>query len=450
MAVVMAFPASVLADSGSTLPQPALQGPPPNVLVILTDDQRESGTMQALRATRRLFEQGGMRYTRAYATTPNCCPSRASIFTGNYAHNHRVRRNIIGDAPQLNQESTVQRYLHDGGYRTAIYGKYLNNWDLSLSPPYFDDWAVFSQPNRYYNVNFNVNGSVRNIARYSNDFITGRALRFLQRAEEDDTQPWFLFLAPYAPHMPAIVEPKYRKIRVRPLLSSPGTDELDRIDKPFYVQVRSASLARAAAIRTRQLRSLRSVDDMVKKVFGTIEQLREPNTLAFFLSDNGYMWAEHGVIGKTLPYTESVKVPFFARWPGLVPAGVQDSRLVANIDIAPTILEAAGIQPDRGFPIDGQSLFSGVPRDRLLLEYWPEATGRPPVWASILTSSYQYVEYYGDDETTPIFSEYYDLASDPWQLSNVLGDQDYFNDPVIPDLSRRLIQDRSCAGAECP
>jgi arylsulfatase A-like enzyme len=447
----MSFPALALADPGSVLPQAAVQSSPPNVLIILTDDQRESGTMQALRATRQLFGQGGTRYTQAYATTPNCCPSRASIFTGNYAHNHRVKRNIIGDAPQLKQESTVQRYLQERGYHTGIYGKYLNNWDPALSPPHFDDWAVFSQPNRYYNVNFNVNGSIRNVRRYSNHFITGRALRFLRGTEvEDDARPWFLVLAPYAPHMPAVAEPKYRKIRVRPLASSPATEEFDRIDKPFYVQVRNASLGRAAAIRTRQLRSLRSVDDMVKKVFGTIEQLREPNTLAFFLSDNGYMWAEHGVIGKTLPYTESVKVPFYVRWPGLVPAGVEDSRLVANIDIAPTILEAAGIQPDPGFPIDGQSLFSGAPRDRLLLEYWPEATGRPPVWASTLTPAYQYVEYYLDDETTTIFSEYYDLATDPWQLSNVLGDQAYFNDPVIPDLSERLVQDRSCAGVACP
>jgi arylsulfatase A-like enzyme len=425
-------------------------GEPPNIVIILTDDQRESGTMQALPAVRRIFGRGGTRYTQAYATTPNCCPSRSSIFTGRYAHNHKVKRNIIGDAPQLNQQSTVQRYLRDRGYRTGIYGKYLNNWEPTENPPFFDDWAIFSRPNNYYGVNFNVNGSVVNVKRYSNDFISGRALQFLRGSEVEDTRPWFLYLAPYAPHMPAVAEPAYRKIRVRPIPTSPARAEYDRLDKPFHIQVRRASVGRAAEVRKRQLRSLRSVDDLVSEVFAELERLGEVNTLAFFLSDNGYLWAEHGVIGKTMPYIESVKVPFFVRWPGRVPAGAQDSRIVANIDLAPTILDAAGTQPDPDLPMDGRSLFAGAQRDRLLLEYWPEASGRPPMWASILTSTYQYVEYYGYDDTTLLYSEYYDLAADPWQLTNLLGDPDSFNDPVVTGLSQRLQQDRTCSGVHCP
>jgi len=450
IALVLSFPVSVGADSTS-LPQATTgQEELPNILIILTDDQRESGTMQALPATRRVFARGGTRYTQAYATTPNCCPSRASIFTGKYAHNHKVKRNIIGDAPQLNQQSTVQRYVRDRGYRTGIYGKYLNNWEPSESPPFFDDWAIFSRPNHYYNVNFNVNGIVQNIEGYSNQYITKRSLRFLRGSEADDTRPWFLYMAPYAPHMPAVSEPAYRSIRIRALPSSPAREELDRLDKPFHIQVRRASVRRAADIRKKQLRSLRSVDDMVREVFAELDRLGEVNTLAFFLSDNGYLWAEHGVIGKTMPYIESVKIPFFVRWPGRIPAGAQDSRLVANIDLAPTILDAAGIQPDPELPMDGRSLFTGAQRDRLLLEYWPEASGRPPMWASILTPTYQYIEYYLYDQTTLLYSEYYNLSTDPWQLSNVLGDQDFLNDPAVPELSQRLVQDRSCSGIHCP
>lgn len=450
IALVLSFPVTVGAESTS-LPQ-ATTGleEPPNILVILTDDQRESGTMQALPNTRRVFARGGTRYTQAYATTPNCCPSRSSIFTGRYAHNHRVKRNIVGDAPQLNQQSTVQRYLRDRGYRTGIYGKYLNNWEPSESPPFFDDWAIFSRPNRYYNVNFNVNGIVQNVEGYSNRYITNRSLRFLRGSEADDTRPWFLYMAPYAPHMPAVSEPAYRSIRIRALPSSPAREELDRLDKPYHIQVRRAPVRRAAEIRKKQLRSLRSVDDMVKEVFAELDRLGEVNTLAFFLSDNGFLWAEHGVIGKTMPYLESVKIPMFVRWPGRVPAGAQDSRIVANIDLAPTILDAAGIQPDPELPMDGRSLFTGAQRDRLLLEYWPEASSRPPMWASILTPTYQYIEYYLHDETTLLYSEYYDLSTDPWQLSNVLGDQDFLNDPGVPELSQRLMQDRSCSGIHCP
>jgi arylsulfatase A-like enzyme len=449
LAVALSFPVSVEAES--TLQQVAPDvGEPPNIVIILTDDQRESGTMQMLPAVRGIFGRGGTRYTRAYATTPNCCPSRASIFTGRYAHNHRVKRNIIGDAPQLNQESTVQRYLRDHGYRTGIYGKYLNNWETTEHPPHFDDWAVFSRPNRYYDVNFNVNGVVRNVEGYSNRFIARRSLRFLRDSEADDTKPWFLYLAPYAPHMPAIAEPAYRSLRIRAMRTNPGRAEYDRLDKPLHIQVRQASVGRAAEIRRKQLRSLRSVDDMVREVFAELDRLGEVNTLAFFLSDNGFLWAEHGVIGKTMPYIESVKIPFFVRWPGRVPAGAQDSRIVANIDLAPTILDAAGIQPDSGLQMDGRSLFAGAQRDRLLLEYWPEASGRPPMWASIITSTYQYVEYYGYDETTPLYAEYYDLSTDPWQLTNFLGDLDPSNDPGVPELSQRLSQDRTCSGVHCP
>lgn len=450
IALALSFPVTVGAESTS-LPQ-ATTGleEPPNILIILTDDQRESGTMQALPNTRRVFARGGTRYTQAYATTPNCCPSRSSIFTGRYAHNHKVKRNIVGDAPQLNQQSTVQRYLRDRGYRTGIYGKYLNNWESSESPPFFDDWAIFSRPNRYYNVNFNVNGIVQNVEGYSNRYITNRSLRFLRGSEADDTRPWFLYMAPYAPHMPAVSEPAYRSIRIRALPSSPAREELDRLDKPFHIQVRRAPVRRAADIRKKQLRSLRSVDDMVKEVFAELDRLGEVNTLAFFLSDNGFLWAEHGVIGKTMPYLESVKIPLFVRWPGRVPAGAQDSRIVANIDLAPTILDAAGIQPDPELPMDGRSLFTGAQRDRLLLEYWPEASSRPPMWASILTPTYQYIEYYLYDETTLLYSEYYNLSTDPWQLSNVLGDQDFLNDPGVPELSQRLMQDRSCSGIHCP
>ena len=105
----------------------------PNILVIITDDQRAS--MSFMPQTVEWLQRGGTRFSRAFATTPLCCPSRASIFTGQYAHNHGVRLNH--DAEKLNQEETIQRYLQDAGYRTAIVGKYLNEWDLSRDPPYF-------------------------------------------------------------------------------------------------------------------------------------------------------------------------------------------------------------------------------------------------------------------------------------------------------------------------
>ena len=156
--------------------------------------------------------------------------------------------------------------------------------------------------------------------------------------------------------------------------------------------------------------------------------LGEENTLAFFMSDNGFMWGEHGHLFKRTPYESSVKVPLLMRWPGQVEKGAVDRRLVANIDVAPTILEAAGIEPMPERPMDGRSLLGTEERERLVLEYWAEGGRNIPTWFSTRTKDFQYIRYedrFGD----VLFREYYDLARDPWQRRNLLGDGDPTNDP---------------------
>jgi arylsulfatase A-like enzyme len=127
---------------------------------------------------------------------------------------------------------------------------------------------------------------------------------------------------------------------------------------------------------------------------------------------------------------------------------------VANIDIAPTVLDAAEITPDPAYPLDGRSLLSPVQRDRLLLEF-QGGNNQPgvPTWAATWTSEYQYVEYYDDATGGVSFREYYDLVNDPFQLTNLLGDADPANDPPLDEqskLSLRLSRDRVCAGTEGP
>jgi hypothetical protein len=194
-----------------------------------------------------------------------------------------------------------------------------------------------------------------------------------------------------------------------------------------------------------------SVDDLVDRTFRTLQQLGElGNTLAFFLSDNGYLWGEHRIgDAKRFPYRQSIGVPFLMRWDGHVPAGTIDTRLAANIDIVPTVLGAAGIGRDPGYPLDGISLIGAAKRARLLVEYWrsPDAPG-VPTWASTLRSGSQYVEWYNDDGSVS-FREYYDLADDPWQLDNVLADGLPGNDPPVASLSNELAAARRCVGAAC-
>lgn len=426
---------------------------PPNILLIVTDDQRADGTMEVMPKTRYWFEQGGTRFSNGFATTTLCCPGRGSIFTGRYAHNHGIRTNGGWDVVQrLDQSSTLQRYLQQAGYRTGLFGKYFYSWNLSVPPPYVDDWALFR--GGYQNAFFSVNGTGQRVP-YSTDFISERAVHFLQDTEAQDQEPWFMYVGTQAPHLVPQPEAAYAQAPVPPWAGDPAVFEVDRTDKPPWVGAYNPSYGDTfpgvLGIRQQQLRTLMSVDDLVGTTFDTLTALGEDqNTLAFFLSDNGYMWGDHGLgAEKRFPYTPSVQIPFFMRWPGHVAPGATDARLVANVDVVPTVLGAAGLSSDPAFPLDGRSLLAPQARDRLLLEYWRSPDGGPPGWASVRTTTYQYIEWYSDESGALAFQEYYDLIADPWQLQNLLADADPANDPDVAALSALLATDRVCAGRAC-
>jgi arylsulfatase A-like enzyme len=234
---------------------------------------------------------------------------------------------------------------------------------------------------------------------------------------------------------------------------NPAAKEADRSDKPPWVQYHTFDWATEGRhIRAGQLRALMSVDEQVGRIFRTIVVLGEQNTLAFFLSDNGYLWGEHGIgHEKRYPYTGSVRVPFFARWPGHLRAGRVDGSLVANVDLLPTILDAANVTPPLKYPLDGRSLFTSD-RERLLLEYFVSPDyEHVRGWAGIRTHRYEYMEWFDDaDRTRVSFREYYDLSADPWQLTNLYRDGSVENDPPTRRLNRRLVMDMACVGAACP
>ena len=197
-----------------------------------------------------------------------------------------------------------------------------------------------------------------------------------------------------------------------------------------------------------------SVDDLVARLLRALGDLGERGaTMAFVISDNGMFWGEHGLVGKRQPYRESVRVPFLMRWPGHVQPGSHAARLVANLDIAPTALQAAGIDPAGLQPeIDGRSLLGGDRRDHLLLEYYldPGKSADIPSWAAIWRPDVEYVEYDETGAAAPSFREYYDLQADPWQLRNLLGDGRPGNDPPTAALQAQLLADRACQGTSGP
>jgi arylsulfatase A-like enzyme len=445
---VVAFTASRRSGGAVAGPGGTGNGNRPNVLVLVTDDARAE-TIQAMPKTRRWLAEAGVTYTQGYATTPSCCPSRASILSGRYVHNHGVLRQRLAD--RLDQRTTLQRYLRDAGYRTAMAGKYLNRWPLRRPPPFFDRWALAN--GGYYNQVWQVDGKVRRVPTYSTSFIGDQALAYLAEFERDDARPWFAYLAPFAPHDPRVPESRYAKATF-PALGRAGTaGEPAVAGKPRYLRDRAPVAGpTVAALRTGQLRTLLSVDDLVDRVLSRLQETGElDDTLVFFLSDNGYSWGEHRHVGKFVPYTESIKVPFLARWPGRLPAGAVDDRLVATIDIKPTVLAAAGVRPDPDDTVDGRSLLDGGRRERLLAEYWRDPANAPGIrdWAALRTATWQYIENYDQPGGPGVYREFYDLAGDPGMERNLLADDDPANDPPAT-LGADLAAARACKGAGCP
>jgi arylsulfatase A-like enzyme len=425
----------------------AAQRPRPNVLVIVTDDARAE-TLAAMPKTRRWIGDAGVTFTNGFAPTPSCCPSRASIFSGRYVHNHGVLRQQL--AGHLDQRTTLARYLKEAGYHTAMAGKFLNRWPLKTPPPGYDRYALAN--GGYYDQVWAVDGAIRRVPTYSTTFIGDQALADLDSFERDDATPWFAYLATFAPHDPRVPEPKYAKATF-PELDKVGPSTVPPVTgKPRYLADRtSVSLAEAARVRTGQLRTLLSVDDLVDRVMRRLSDTGElDNTLVFFLSDNGYAWGEHRHVGKFVPYTESIKVPFVVRWPGHLAAGTVDDRMVATIDIKPTVLAAAGIPLRDGDVVDGRSLLDGGRRQRLLAEYWLDQANAPGIrdWAALRTPAWQYIEDY-DQPGGATFREFYDLTSDPGMERNLLADHDPANDPPA-GIQAELAAARACKGADCP
>jgi arylsulfatase A-like enzyme len=420
----------------------------PNILIFLTDDQRAAGTVtpSVMPNTRSWLLDGGTRFTNFFATTPLCCPDRSVLLSGRYAHNTGVRTN--SDTDVFDHALTMQRLLQTGGYITAFVGKFLNGWKTSVAPPYFTHRALVG--GGYANAWFDVDGVGQRVP-YSTDFIGDQTVAYLEGFEQNDAQPWMVIASTPAPHHPWQPEATYADADVGTWHGNPATRESDRSDKPPWVRSLDFSLDEANRVRTPQLRTLRSVDDMVGAVMGRVEALGElANTLVIFTSDNGYVWGEHRLGGdqgtggqKRFPYTESVKIPFLLRWDRYVEPGATDARLTGMVDVVPTVLDAAGIDAD--YVLDGYSLLSNHERRRILLEYWLDE-GAPgiPSWLSIRTKRVQFIEWY-DADAAISFREYYDLRADPWLLVNRLHDG-LAVDPNVEPLIRMLRRDAACAG----
>jgi arylsulfatase A-like enzyme len=402
---------------------------PPNIVVILTDDQPVN-TLQRMPNVQRL-QAGGVTFTRAIITDPLCCPSRATILTGLFAHSTGVYTN--GDAGDTaigghaafeangNETRTIATYLDAAGYRTGLFGKYMNRYFASDDiPPGWDRFHAFVGANaNYYDyqaVHFTA-GSGRTLRRYgsdradySTDVFGRRAFRFLRA--QDGAAPFFVLYAPYAPHGPIVPAAVDRDVTAPGSYRTPAWNERDVSDKPAYIRSQDPITADLAARWDRTYGTLASVDRWLGRFRNALAArglLR--STVFLFLSDNGFTWGDHRWNSKRAPYERSIRVPFVMSGPGIPHRSI--GTLVSNVDVTPTLLAMAGVPAG---PFDGKSLvrlFAGgsLARGSILLEHANLVSGVPSYCGS-RTRRWKYVVYRSG------FEELYDLANDPDELRN--------------------------------
>jgi arylsulfatase A-like enzyme len=447
LAIVAVLVGSALVGQVST----AQAAQRPNVLVIVTDDQT-SGTLNpdVMPFTYTWLVAGGRSYPNFTIADPLCCPSRASIMSGRYDHNNGVLSNIAGQATNLDQRSTIQCYLQPAGYLTGIFGKFFNGIAVSRNPLCFDDWATTSGQ-AHQGLPINVDGTVVTPTGYTDDFTVKRARRFIQRAEQVDGRPWYLYLASTYPHSPYVPRPEHADDQLPLPIQAQGAavGEADLTDKPDFVSQNVGEIGANQTVEN-ELRMLETVDEQLRAVHQQLAAVHElRRTLVIYVSDNGYLFGEHDLWGKKVPYTESIEVPFAVRFPGHVTEASTDRRFTQNIDIAPTVLAATGTRPRYLYPIDGRNLLSTAWRRPFAFNesFHPAGDrGWQPAWRSLRTASYQYIEWRAEGRI--IAREYYDLRSDPWQLVNLLRDGIPGNTPPLPPLHASIVAEASCAGRQ--
>jgi arylsulfatase A-like enzyme len=440
--------------------------PRPNVVVFMTDDQTVESRRVMANVNRLLRDRGAI-FVNNFATYPLCCPSRATLLTGQYAHNHGVLGNSppAGGYVMLDHSNTLPVWLRAAGYYTAHIGKYLNGYgtrDPTEIPLGWSEWRGSVDPStyRFTGYTLNENGVLNTYAGYQTDVYAAKAVRII-RQRAPLARPFFLSVAFLAPHSGAPADPddpgagiatpspapRHRDaFAAEPLPRPPSFNEADVSDKPLAIRSRFLlPPERVAAIREnyqQELESLLAVDEAVARIVTALRETGElANTLIVFTSDNGFFHGEHRVAqGKNLPYEPAIRVPLILRGPG-VPAGLRLTQRVANIDLAPTIIDAANAVAGR--TMDGRSLLPIVAnpsmslRRDLLVERGP-GDGQ---YLALRTPSFLYVEHATGER------ELYDLRTDPYELQSRHADPAYA--AVRDDLARRLAHLRFCSGTSC-
>ena len=459
----------------------------PNVVVVMTDDQDLASVDQLPQI--QALAKAGTTFTHAVATTPQCCPSRATFLTGQYAHNHGVLSNKAPDGgfAALDSTRTLPVWLSEAGYRTGHVGRYLNGYgnravgtDPREIPPGWDDWQVPVKHTefRMFNYVMNENGTLTDYgdsARdYQTDVVARKAARFVrQNAARPD--PFFLSVASLAPHKEGVLDklpdaPRNPRPAPRhlgalddlPIPRAASYDEADVSDKPRSVsrlpELSPATVGDLEVLNRSRVESLLAVDDLVGRLVRALEKSGElENSLVIFTSDQGFLFGEHRLVGKGTLYEGAIRVPLIMAGPGIEAGAIRD-QLVANVDLAPTILDYASAEADLELHRDSilplATEESAADERSYLLELQgvpgvsDAARGREPdafleaetVFA-VRSPGFFYAEHPNGE------LELYDLERDPDQLENLAADAAYEQERAR--FAEELATLKGCQGADC-
>ncbi len=414
-----------------------------NVIFILTDDHRYdymgfTGKVPWLKTPNldRIAQEGAY-MKNAFVTTSLCSPSRASILTGQYSHVHTIVDNVAPDPGNL---TFFPQYLQEAGYQTSFFGKWHMGGESDAPRPGFNHWESFKGQGEYYAPNLNIDG--KNVQydkdTYVTDLLTEHAIDWLNK--RDQKKPFFMYLSHKAVHAMFFPAKRHEGMYAGKKITKPVTytqsigSEYKKLNWPEWVKRQRDSwhgvdyMYHGTADGTfddliqRYCETLMGVDESVGNILDWLKANGlDESTMVIYMGDNGFSWGEHGLIDKRHFYEESVKVPMLVRCPEIFKGGKPVERMVQNVDVAPTVLECAGLEKPANMP--GKSfvqLLKGDEKDwrtRIFYEYyWEYDFPMTPTVFGVRTDKYKYIRYQGIWDT----NELYDLENDPNEMKNLI------------------------------
>jgi N-acetylglucosamine-6-sulfatase len=423
-----------------------------NIVFILTDDHRYDALgflqKQTFIQTPNLdkLAKNGVYLPNAFVTTALCSPSRASILTGVYAHKHRV---VDNNNPVPADLVFYPQYLQQAGYTTAMVGKWHMGGEIDDPQRGFDFWVSFKGQGSYLPEanGLNVNGKKVPQKGYITDELTDYALDWLKQQKGD--KPFMLYLSHKGVHADFVPAQRHQGRFASHRFVPPATMNTDSIkEAPMWVQNQRNSWHGVdypyhsdldiGEYYKRYSETLLGVDESVGRVMDYLKQkgLLE-STLIIYMGDNGFHFGEQGLIDKRTAYEASMRVPMLAHCPELFKPGTQVTEVVANIDIAPTFLEAAGLKAPEH--LDGKSFLPlarglKIPwRTGLLYEYyWERNFPQTPTMHALRGDRYKYIHYHGIWDT----DELYDLQADPAESQNLIRSPEH--QAVVREMNQQL------------